>query len=459
MRVLIQMRPERDLVEAVVNPQLTATTEDVAGRLSGVELDQSFTPVAVPRPVPTMTDGDPLSLDQPLRFSMAPQDATVLVRGEIHDYDTADRIAMLSLAHPEIVQISADPVIEGVPTCGGDSPVGDWQDVRDLLAELGADNLDGSGVALAITDTGINTQHLSDELDRPITVDAARSWNPPGVIGQPGRFPVNHGTMCAFDALIAAPKATLLDIPVLLSQRHGPTVMSGLLSDAVAAYSHLLGVLAAMPEDKRALVVSNSWGSFSPRWDFPPGHPGNYSDNRAHPFNLMVTALETAGADILFAAGNCGRDCPDGRCEFTSRPICGANSHPRVLSIGGVDTRGDRVGYSSQGPGRLSSEKPDVCAYTHFEGSHAFGPHAPDSGTSAACPVAAGVVAAIRTHWPVSAIKPAELRTLLRRTADDLGAAGFDFDTGFGVINPSAIMDALRRRQKNGHRSRSRSRR
>ncbi|MCX4546811.1 S8 family serine peptidase [Streptomyces sp. NBC_01565] len=456
MRVLIQMRPERDVVEAVANPQLTATTQDVAGRLPGVELDQSFTPVALPRPLPTMTHGDPLSLEQPLRFSMAPQDASVLVRGEIHDYDTASRIAMLALAHPDIVGISADPVIEGTPTCGGDAPVGDWQAVQNFFAELGADNLDGAGVALAITDTGINTQHLSDELGRPITVDAARSWNPPGVSGQPGRFPVDHGTMCAFDALIAAPKATLLDVPVLLSERPGPTVMSGLLSDAVAAYSHLWALLEVMPEDKKALVVSNSWGSFSPRWDFPPGHPGNYSDNPGHPFNLMVTALESAGADVLFAAGNCGRDCQDGRCQFPSQPIVGANSHPRALSIGGVDTRGDRVGYSSQGPGRLSNRKPDICAYTHFEGSHAFGAGAPDSGTSAACPVAAGVVAAVRTQWPASAIKPSELRTLLRRTADDLGAAGFDHDNGYGVINAPAIMDALRRRKKNGHRGRSR---
>ncbi|WDV51768.1 S8 family serine peptidase [Streptomyces coeruleorubidus] len=451
MRVLIQMKPDRDVVEAVANPQLTATTQDVAGSMPGVELDQSFTPVALPRPVPSTAEGDPLSLTQPLRFSMRPEDATVLVRGEIHDYDAASRLSMLALSRSQIVGVSADPVIQTSPTCPGDGPVGNWQDVKNLLAELGADDLDGSGIALAITDTGINTQHLSNELDRPVTVDAARSWNPPGVTGKPGQFPVDHGTMCAFDALIAAPKATLIDVPVLLSQQQGPTVMSGLLSDAVAAYSHLWSVLETMPDDKRALVVSNSWGSFSPRWDFPPSHPGNYSDNPGHPFNLMVTALESAGADVLFAAGNCGLDCPDGRCEFPDRPIVGANSHPRALSIGGVDTRGNRVGYSSQGPGRLDPNKPDICAYTHFEGSHAFGAGEPDSGTSAACPVAAGVVAAVRTQWSANVIKPAELRILLQRTADDRGAAGFDHDYGFGIINVPAIMDALRRRSKNGH--------
>ncbi|QYX83551.1 S8 family peptidase [Streptomyces akebiae] len=451
MRVLIQMKPERDVVEAVANPQLTATTQDVAGSMPGVEMDQSFTPVALPRPLPSTGGGDPLSLTQSLRFSMRPEDATVMVRGEIHDYDAASRLSMLALSRPEIVGISADPVIQTSPTCPGDGPVGTSQDVKNFFAELGADDLDGNGVAVAITDTGINTQHLINELGHPVTVDAARSWNPPGVPGRPGQFPVDHGTMCAFDALLAAPKATLIDVPVLLSQAQGPTVMSGLLSDAVAAYAHLWSVLETMPDDKRALVVSNSWGSFSPRWDFAPSHPGNYSDNPGHPFNLMVTALESAGADVLFAAGNCGLDCPDNRCEFPDRPIVGANSHPRALSIGGVDTRGHRVGYSSQGPGRLDANKPDICAYTHFEGSHAFGADAPDSGTSAACPVAAGVVAAIRTQWSTNVLKPAELRTLLQRTADDRGAAGFDFDYGFGIINVPSIMDALRRRSKNGH--------
>ncbi|AKJ14714.1 hypothetical protein ABB07_33050 [Streptomyces incarnatus] len=104
-----------------------------------------------------------------------------------------------------------------------------------------------------------------------------------------------------------------------------------------------------------------------------------------------------------------------------------------MLCVGGVNTQRDRVGYSSQGPGRLSRRTPDICAFTHFSGSEAFGPGAPDSGTSAACPVAAGVVAAIRTQWSAASIGPGELRTLLRRTADDRGAAGFDY--GYGVVN------------------------
>ncbi|MFI6290356.1 S8 family peptidase [Nonomuraea sp. NPDC050790] len=449
MRVLIQLRPSPDLVAAVADPGQTATTADVADGLPGVELDSAFVPVAVPRPVP-LAGGDPLSLNQPLDFSLAAEDASVLVRGTISDDELATRVTMLPTIRPDVVGVFADPVIESSLTCGGDPPVGDWHDVERLVnaAGLAAEGLDGSGVALAVLDTGINAAHVARQLGRGVTLDAERSWNPAGVTGRPGEFEVDHGTMCAFDTLIGAPQASLIDIPVLLSSRPGGSALDGLLSDAVAAFAHLRTVLDAQPADSRSLVISNSWGSFSPSWDFPVGHPGNYSDNAAHPFNLIVASLDRAGADVLFAAGNCGRDCKDGRCAYPDRPIVGANSHPRVLSIGGVDVGNRRVGYSSQGPGRLTARKPDICAYTHFSGSKAFGESEPDSGTSAACPVAAGLVAAVRTRWPSARLSPAQLRALLRRTAEDRSEVGFDYDYGYGIVDTSGVIAALQRRAK-----------
>ena len=63
-------------------------------------------------------------------------------------------------------------------------------------------------------------------------LNVAKSWTPAGVATTAGKHPVHHGTMCAFDTAIAAPRATLLDYAVLLSQTPGATVMAGLLSDA-----------------------------------------------------------------------------------------------------------------------------------------------------------------------------------------------------------------------------------
>ncbi len=453
MRVLIQMRPAPDVVEAAVRATRGAVAppgpEAVAGDLPGFRIDPGYPPVPVPRPRPVDPRGDPLSLEQELTFSFEPQEAGVLVRGEIADDNLASRLALLSGSRPDIVGIFADPTIGSCPTCGDSPAVGDWHDVAGELhlSELHGAGFTGAGVALAVVDSGVNVAHVEAHLGRSFAFDAARSWTPSGVGTTPGAHKVDHGTMCGFDALIAAPEATVLDMAVLLSGRQGANAMEGLLSDAVAAYAHLRAVLDAMPEEGRALVVTNSWGSFSPGWDFPPGAPGNYSDSRAHPFNVIVSSLEAAGADIVFAAGNCGRDCPDGRCEYPDRPIGGANSHPGVLSVGGVDVTGERVGYSSQGPGRLDQRKPDVCTYTHFTGSEAF-PGKPDSGTSAACPVAAGVVAAIRTLFPPRTLSPGQVRTLLQRTADDRNGGGYDYDYGYGIMDVAGLMKAFERRNK-----------
>ena len=173
--------------------------------------------------------------------------------------------------------------------------------------------------------------------------------------------------MSAFDTGIAAPQATFLDHAVLLSTTPGPTVMSGLLSDAVSSYSVLLTMMLTPSPQPQKLVVNNSWGMFNPAWDFPVGHPGNFSDNALHPFNVIVGSLEAAGADIFFAAGNCGRDCPDGRCKFgATLPICGANSHQSVMSIAGVDTTKLRVGLLVARTGA------SVAAEARRVGLHAF---------------------------------------------------------------------------------------
>ena len=447
MRVLIQLRPPPEIVTAVLSTTGGPAPEDVVPELPGVAVDPGFPPVPVPQPVPT-AGGHPLSFEQ-ATYSLDGDRAGVVVRGVIADDDLPSRLARLLASRPDVAGIFSDPVVESCPTCGGDSAVGDWKDVAEALhlPALTDAGCTGIGVALAVVDSGINRAHLDARLGGAPALDMDRSWTPPGVATKPGAHPVDHGTMCAFDALIAAPQSTLLDVAVLLSNREGSTAMEGLVSDAVAAYAHLRTVLQAMPEERRSMVVTNSWGSFSPKWDFPPGHPGNYSDNKAHPFNVIVAGLEQAGADILFAAGNCGRDCPDSRCGYETHPIGGANSHPAVLSIGGVDVTGARVGYSSQGPGRLADRKPDLCGHTHFDGSEAY-PDSPDSGTSAACPVVAGVVAAVRAVAPPSLLTPAQLRTILRRTADDRSTVGFDYDYGYGVVDVDGILAALERRQK-----------
>jgi hypothetical protein len=329
-----------------------------------------------------------------------------VVRGVVDSTDL-DALHEATKLPDDSPRLFADPEIGLFPTCGGNPPVGTAADVRRLLGlgRLQSLGLDGRHVAVAVVDTGINLEYLRSLGVSP-TLDAHLSWSPLRTI-KPGSAPVDHGTMCAYDILIAAPQATLLDYAVLQSTRRGGSAMAGVLSDAVIAYGGLLRMMR-LPDHQRhyqSLVVSNSWGMFHPSWDFPPGNPGRYADNPRHPFNIIVGSLAAAGADILFAAGNCGPGCPDPRCQgVVTNTITGANSHPAVITVAGVDTNDDLVGYSSRGPGVevLDPRKPDIATYTHFLGSEVFGAGAPDSGTSAACPVMAGLVAAVRSVVPFS---------------------------------------------------------
>ena len=451
-QLIVELKFNKDLAEVAFAAAPAAEKELDAGtvpKIAGVSFDKSFAPTNLPGMAARTAMNVPyvsgekfdLALDSDGFFD--PQQATYIVRAEVDEKNFADL-----LGNKAVVGVYSDVEIQPTIVCPGSPPVGTDADVERLLCvpQMRGIRMDGSGVLVAIVDTGFNLAYLAAH-GKSITLDTARSWVPTaGMV--PGNAPVSHGTMCAFDAAIAAPKATFLDVQLLRSSATGPTPMSGVLSDAVRAYSHLCNVMIAprRPGENRSLVVNNSWGMFHPSWDFPVGNPGNYSDNPNHPFNRIVATLERVGADILFAAGNCGANCPDGRCQgVTANAIYGANGHPSVLTIAGVDITKARVGYSTQGPGRLSRNKPDLCGYTHFQGS---GVYAADGGTSAATPVVAGVVAAVRTKRPYSpgnpAVSPAAVRALMRSTAEDLGAAGFDFDHGFGVVGACTLYRRLR---------------
>ncbi|AQR75591.1 S8/S53 family peptidase [Sphingomonas sp. LM7] len=363
-----------------------------------------------------------------------------LVRGFVDVEDLSrvpDRVGGLA--------IYSDPQIGPLLTCPGRPPVGDTDQIAAKLnlKALRDRGLDGSNVAIAILDGGTNLPHLQARLAE-VGFDAANSWTPLGLAGHAGAFPVDHGTACAYDALIAAPKATLLDFPILAGDlRRGRTLYRGFL-----AYAQLIASWAILfaPGDLpkySGLVVSNSWGVHHPRLDFSKGHPGRYVDNPEHPFLRQLALLSKCGADIVFAAGNCGAGCASAYCEGRSKgSIMGANASGDVLTVGACDTDDMRLRYSSQGPSiaGLTPQKPDVLSYAHFRGSEVTGVDTPDAGTSAACPVAAGCIAALRSRISPAKIPPAELVARIRATARaGTRSRGWNADYGFGILDLDAL--------------------
>ena len=75
-------------------------------------------------------------------------------------------------------------------------------------------------------------------------------------------------------------------------------------------------------------MLTNSWGMFQESW------APDYVKNPNHPFTRKVLEAIDEGILVLFAAGNCGATCPDGRCgpdNGPGRSIWGANGHERVI--------------------------------------------------------------------------------------------------------------------------------
>jgi subtilisin family serine protease len=131
------------------------------------------------------------------------------------------------------------------------------------------------------------------------------------------------------------------------------------------------------------------------------------------------------------------------------KSIHASNSLIEVITVAAVNTRHERIGYSSQGPGMFEPAKPDVASYSHFFGN--FGPGRPaggtefDNGTSAATPVAAGVGALLMSA--LAGIGPAAMKEALTGSATSLGRTiGWDPNTGHGVINAAAAYRYLRDR-------------
>jgi subtilisin family serine protease len=446
-QIIVEMRGEIPATAAADRTRAAAPPSALPA-LPGVSFDPTFPAVPIAAAEEARPGAAFSAMDEDEGDDVSPPETTFIVRATLApDQDPVEVARKLKgAAGSKVVEVFADVAIQPALICPGSPPLGTDADVETLLAveKMRRKGLDGCGVTVAIVDTGINMAYLNSRGKTP-RFNRAKSWGPiPGL--DLGNLPVDHGTMCAYDVCIAAPECTLIDIALLLSQEPGGTIMEGFLSDGVRAYRHLIDLMQARcrPGENPSLVVNNSWGMFHPSWDYPIGHPGNYSHNINHPFNRIVTMLERKGADILFAAGNCGADCPDGRCQgVTDRAIYGANSHPRVLSVAGVDVSKERVGYSSMGPGNLTRRKPDLSGYTHFKGS---GVYSADGGTSAATPVVAGVVAAVRTRMPLRKnARPSTIRNLMRKTAEDLGRRGYDYAFGYGVASGKAIARTFRR--------------
>ncbi len=293
------------------------------------------------------------------------------------------------------------------------------QSVPEVNAPLAwATGYNGSGVRIAIVDSGVDSGH---SMLKGRVVEEKDFTSSGTVMDQFG-----HGTHVAGIAAGSnasgglyngvAPGALLINAKVLDASGFGTTqtIIAGL-------------DWAANPDGNDttpdgAKVVSISFG-------------GAY-DSSDEPLAAEIRALVARGIAVVAAAGNCGVQCPASYCAgFTGVTFPG--TMPEVITVGTVDKELKAVCFSAGGSvnGEL---KPDLVAPGIEITSSIPGGYRTASGTSMSTPFVSGAAAILLQKYPD--IPPTTLKLLLESTASDLGAPGKDAVFGTGLLDLNASM-------------------
>ena len=268
-------------------------------------------------------------------------------------------------------------------------------------------NLDGSGVRVAVIDTGVDDEH--PDLAGIVIggADFSGIGTPDGTqpVG-PGGF---HGTMVS--SLIAgqgrisggvigiAPGVELLAGSVGLG-------VDGADTDAQVAQAIIWSV------DNGASVINLSLSRNSERW------PASWDE-------AFLYAFES---DVVIVAASGNREAQ----SYATAPA----TIPGVLSVTAVDKAGNVNSSAGAGGIGVAVAAPGIDMLGSFPG----GEIETWEGSSAAAPIVTGLVALMRQADPVASANDIIQRVI--STAVDLGDPGFDGIYGYGLIDPIAAVDS-----------------
>ena len=279
----------------------------------------------------------------------------------------------------------------------------------------------GSGVTVAVIDTGVDGTH-PDLVDNVLEgYDASGEGSPNGWQGL-GVEPM-HGTEVA--SLIAGHGHNVSGIPKIAGQPGKPAGVIGvapdakilpislnMVSNAEKSIDEQIPAAVRYAVDHGAQVINLSIGSNKTTW------PKSWDDAFAY--------AEEKGVVVVASAGNRGSGITQVGAPATI---------PGVLTVGGVDRQREASkGSSTQGISiGVTAPSNDMIAAAPGNKYMIW------SGSSASAPLVSGLAALIKSKYPN--LSAAQIIQRITESADDTGAAGRDPVYGFGIINPLMALD------------------
>ncbi|MDY6864935.1 MAG: S8 family serine peptidase [Halobacteriota archaeon] len=270
---------------------------------------------------------------------------------------------------------------------------------------------DGTGVKIAILDTGIDSTHpmLSGKviLEADFT-DEGHVYDVEG-----------HGTHCAGIAAGnsgVAPGSSLINAKVMNDSGYGTD------ASIIAGINWCLDPDGNPATDDAVDIISMSLG-------------GSYSDLDSPMVAAVKEAVES-GVVVVIAVGNCGSGCSN--CCGGYMGVTTPGNSPDAISVGAVDKNNYWATFSSGGYVNETIIKPDVVAPSVGINSSIPGGYGSNSGTSMATPHVAGAAALLLQSNPD--LSPGDVKYIIEQTSIDLGEPGKDVKYGMGLIDASKFI-------------------
>jgi hypothetical protein len=304
-------------------------------------------------------------------------------------------IAMLLAHHPQLKSAELDMRVAPALTPNDPYLGSEWH-INRIGAPAAWDSAQGSGIRVAILDTGIDGTH-PDLVGRMVP-----GWN--FYDGNSDTSDVNgHGTAVAGAAAASTNNAT--GVAGVAGQAQ---LMPVRIADPNAyAYWSTVAQGLTWAADQGAKVANISYS----------GVAGSATVQSA------ASYMRSKGGLVVVAAGNNGID--EGITPTTT-----------MIPVSAVDDTDTITSWSSYG-GFVAISAPGLNIWTTTRG----GGYGAWWGTSLASPVVAGTVAMLMSARP--ALPNTTIESLLYGTSVDLGAAGRDPKYGYGRVNAAAAMQAV----------------